>query len=85
MLLNPRYEDRFKQQYLEYLADLSRRGVSLAIGSDCHDRHYTAIDFEKAAAMLESVGLDADECWRLPPVGRSRDDAPSGERSGLEA
>lgn len=66
MLLNGTYTDRFKRQYLEYLADLEQRGVSLAIGSDCHDEGYD-IDFAGAAAMLESAGVRLDRPWRLPP------------------
>ena len=66
MLLNPHYPDRFKQQYLEYLAALKSRGVALCTGSDCHSAHYE-IDFETAAAMLDSVGIRDDDLWRLPP------------------
>jgi histidinol phosphatase-like PHP family hydrolase len=66
MLLNPGYSDRFKEQYLDYLAGLKARGVALSFGSDCHDADY-AIDLEKAALMLDSVGIRDEDLWRLPP------------------
>jgi histidinol phosphatase-like PHP family hydrolase len=67
ILLNPQYPERFKQQYLEYLADLKSRGCQLALGSDCHFPHYSQIDFAAAEQMLNSVGIDNRDCWRLPP------------------
>jgi len=66
MLLNPAYPQRFKQQYLEYLGGLNSSGVSLCIGSDCHDVHYD-VDFESAATMLDSVGIAEKDLWVLPP------------------
>lgn len=66
MLLNPHYPERFKKQYLDYLAGLNARGVALSIGSDCHNRHYD-IDFETAARMLDSVGISDEDLWVLPP------------------
>jgi len=66
MLLNPHYPDRFKRQYLEYLAHLKTRGVVLAVGSDCHDDRYH-VGFARAAEMLDSVGIRDEELWRLPP------------------
>ncbi len=66
MLLNRHYPDRFKRQYLEYLADLKAHGASLCIGSDCHDAHYE-INFEVAGEMLESVGITEADLWVLEP------------------
>jgi len=65
-LLNPHYPDRFKLQYVDYLADLRDRGAKLCTGSDCHSSHYE-VDFAAAARMLERVGIRDDELWRLPP------------------
>ena len=65
MLLNPGYPERFKQQYLEYLAELKSQGVKLNIGSDCHSAHYE-IDFEKAASMLDTVCIRDEDLWKLP-------------------
>jgi len=65
-LMNPGYPDGFKHQYLEYLAELKSRGVSLSMGSDCHSKQYT-IDFERAEKMLNEVGLVDKDLWRLPP------------------
>lgn len=68
ILLNPQYPERFVDQYLEYAAELHRRGVALSIGSDCHSAHYE-IDFERAAELLAPLGIKDEEWWRLPPRG----------------
>lgn len=64
MLLNSHYPERFRRQYLEYLAELRSQGVKLSIGSDCHSSSYN-IDFDTAASMLDSVGIRDEELWRL--------------------
>ena len=69
-LANPHYPDHFKRQYLEYLADLKAKGVTLSVGSDCHSLHYD-IDFDAAAAMIESVGIRDEELWRWGEVPSS--------------
>jgi len=69
MLLNVRYPERFKRQYLEYLAGLKARGAQLCIGSDCHGERYEA-DFEAAGGMLHSVGITEEDLWVLGPRGR---------------
>ena len=66
MLLNPRYPERFVDQYMAYLSELQSSGVRLSIGSDCHLAHYDGIDFEQAGRMLEGAGL-VDDFWCLPP------------------
>jgi histidinol phosphatase-like PHP family hydrolase len=66
ILLNRLYPERFKQQYLEYLAGLKDRGVRLSVGSDCHDRHYE-IDFKRAERMLEIAGFNDKDFWCLAP------------------
>ena len=75
MLLNASYPERFKTQYVEYLASIEAEGVTLAIGSDCHGAHYET-DFEKAFTMLDHVGIKDDGLWRLPPGHRLRPDKP---------
>ncbi len=67
MLLNPFYPDRFKKQYVDYLASLKAEGVTLSIGSDCHHQHYNAVDFPGAITLLQSVGFSEQDFWRLPP------------------
>jgi len=67
ILLNGQYPERFVRQYLEYLAEFKARGVRFSLASDCHSPHYSAIDFERPARMLESVGFAADDLWCLPP------------------
>jgi len=65
ILLNSHYPERFKQQYLKYLAELKSQKVKLCIGSDCHSAHYE-VDFEAASLMLESVGISDEDLWWLP-------------------
>lgn len=69
MLLTRAYPERFKRQYVEYLASLQQRGVALAIGSDCHNEHYHEVDLESAARMLDGSGIEDRKFWRLPPRG----------------
>ncbi len=75
MLLNRSYPDGFKRQYVEYLAGLKAAGVRLSIGSDHHAQlhEYGGIDFARAEAMLNEVGIRESDFWRLPP-------APTGAR-----
>lgn len=67
-LKNYEYPPHFAGQYLEYLAGMKERGVKFSIGSDTHDRNYTA-DFEDAARLLEKAGFKESDFWRLPPRG----------------
>jgi histidinol phosphatase-like PHP family hydrolase len=67
ILLNPHYPKRFVRQYLDYLSDLKSRGVRLCIGSDCHNDHYTKINFRKVEIMLGIAGIEECDLWRLPP------------------
>lgn len=66
ILLNPHYPERFKLQYLAYLANLKDRGAELSMGSDCHAPHYT-VGFERSARMLETAGFREEDYWLLPP------------------
>lgn len=63
MLLNGSYPERFRRQYVEYLAWLQQRGVTLSIGSDCHSPSYR-IRFAEAAEMLTAVGVTGENLWR---------------------
>lgn len=67
-LLHPGYPERYKAQYLDYLAMLKARGVPLSIGSDCHNPRYD-IDFPRAEAMLATVEITDGDCWRLGARG----------------
>lgn len=67
ILLNRQYPESYRQQYLEYLADLKSRGCQLVLGSDCHFPHYSQIDFITAAKMLNSVGISDADLQKLPP------------------
>lgn len=66
VILNHRYPDRFKQQYLDYMAALKSSGVQLCVGSDCHMDDY-GIDFDAASRMLSQVGITDKDLWKLPP------------------
>ena len=66
ILLNSRYPEHFKLQYMDYLAGLKSQGVKLSTGSDCHSAEYKT-DFDAAAVMLDSVGIGDEDLWRLPP------------------
>ena len=69
MLLNQSYPQRFKEQYVEYLAGLKAAGVALSLGSDHHAQHhgYAEIDHTGAESMLAAVGIMDRDLWRLPP------------------
>ena len=67
MLLTSHYPDSFKTEYLEYLVLLKELGVKFTIGSDCHNHHYTEIDFSMAGGMLDSVGITEEDLGRIPP------------------
>jgi histidinol phosphatase-like PHP family hydrolase len=64
MLLNDRYPARFRQEYMEYLAGLHERGVTLSLGSDCHSEHYD-IRLAEAEEMLDKAGLGRVDWWVL--------------------
>jgi len=63
-LLNRAYPETFGAQYLQYIAYLHSRGVRLSLGSDCHSAHY-APELEVVASMLEGIGVQEEELWRL--------------------
>jgi len=69
MLLNPRYSEHFKGQYLEYLQLLKEKGIRFTIGSDCHGS-YHSLDMEKAQAYLEAAGFSEEDFWRPENSGR---------------
>ena len=66
IILNHRYPDRFKHQYLEFIAELKLSGVQLCVGSDCHMADY-GINFEAASQMLVQAGITEKDLWKLPP------------------
>jgi len=60
------YPERWRQRYIEYLAELAERGVRLVTGSDRHLRPYEN-RFEEMAPLLQKVGINDEAFWRLPP------------------
>ncbi|HOJ39686.1 MAG TPA: hypothetical protein PKX93_06755 [bacterium] len=61
MLLNPRYPERFKEQYLNYLVWLKEQGVVFTLGSDGHGSYQ--LNPQRAAAWLNSFGFQEDDFW----------------------
>jgi histidinol phosphatase-like PHP family hydrolase len=72
-LLNPRYPDSFRGQYLEYLAGLRERGVRFSIGSDSHHAGYDGA-LAHIGDDLEELGIDPAELWR--PGSRGAENTP---------
>ncbi len=60
---NATYPDRFKEQYLEYLAYLKDAGVTFAIGSDSHHAGYDG-QLRLLKRQLDVLGLTEDQLWR---------------------
>ncbi|MHC4984077.1 MAG: hypothetical protein ACYTF6_13030, partial [Planctomycetota bacterium] len=65
-VLNGHYPPRWREQYLEYLAELVQRGVKFSIGSDCHRRPY-ANRLAEVEPLLDRIGLREGQVWHLPP------------------
>lgn len=63
IILHPSYPEKFKLQYLEYLAFLKSKGVRFSIGSDVHQSFN--LDFEKAGKMISSAGITENDLWIL--------------------
>ncbi|MCM8817758.1 MAG: PHP domain-containing protein [Candidatus Omnitrophica bacterium] len=61
MLLPSSYPEKFKMQYIEYLAFLKSKGVKFSIGSDAHESYNC--NFEKAATMIEKAGIIEKDLW----------------------
>ncbi|MCL2518229.1 MAG: PHP domain-containing protein [Oscillospiraceae bacterium] len=53
--------EKFVSDYLEYACGLQSMGVKLAIGGDCHSKHYTDIDYARASKILEAAGIDFEK------------------------
>lgn len=62
MILGGRYLERFKLDYLDWLAFLKSRSVRFSIGSDCHGPDYK-VDMNLAEQMISSVGITDDDIW----------------------
>lgn len=69
IFVNPAYTDRFKQQYLEYLAHMKDAGVTFSVASDSHypgyDTRLRLIERE-----LDALGLSEDRLWMPDAAGR---------------
>ncbi|MCM8768989.1 MAG: PHP domain-containing protein [Candidatus Omnitrophica bacterium] len=76
MLLNPRYPESFKRQYLEYLSFLRQQAVFLTIGSDFHG-FYNPLAIERASKILEGAGFKGEDFWQLEFVGLDKNNGLS--------
>ena len=65
-VLNGHFPQRWREQYLEYLAGLVQRGVKLSVGSDCHSRPY-GNRFDEVGPLLERIGVRDEDLWGMPP------------------
>ena len=63
IFVNPAYTDRFKQQYLEYLAYLKDAGVTFSVASDSHHPGYDP-RLGRIERELDALGLTEDQLWR---------------------
>ena len=78
-VMSPKYPDRFKAQYVAYLAYLRERGVRFSIATDCHASVY-GTDFERASDILAGAGFKTGDVWKLKPRGKALGRA-SGQRA----
>jgi histidinol phosphatase-like PHP family hydrolase len=63
ILANPRYPERFKNQYLDYLAYLRDAGVTFSVASDSHHTGYDD-QLKLIEPQLRALGLTEGELWR---------------------
>lgn len=71
IFFNPKYPEKFKRDYINYLKKLKERGVIFATGSDAHsiDKIENVI---KLIDILNEIGIKPEELWR-PENGRNKD------------
>ncbi|NLW50794.1 MAG: hypothetical protein GXY85_08125 [Candidatus Brocadiaceae bacterium] len=60
---NPAYPERFKEQYLEYLACMKELGVTFSLASDSHHPGYDD-RLHRIAAELDRLDLTEAHFWR---------------------
>jgi histidinol phosphatase-like PHP family hydrolase len=64
VLLNPRYPESFRRQYLKYLAGLKDAGVRFSFASDSHHYGYESSLLYDIEACLDQLGLQEEDFWR---------------------
>jgi histidinol phosphatase-like PHP family hydrolase len=70
IFVNARYSERFKSQYLDYLAYLKDAGVTFAVGSDSHHTGYDD-QLRLIEPQLDALGLTEEQLWR-PDAGKGQ-------------
>ncbi|MHB0946163.1 MAG: PHP domain-containing protein [Sedimentisphaerales bacterium] len=74
LVLGALYTEKFKHDYLNYLAYLKSKNIKFSIGSDCHGPNYTIddgsinpaeVNLRKAEELLDSVGIGNEDIWCL--------------------
>jgi histidinol phosphatase-like PHP family hydrolase len=63
IFVNARYPERFKSQYLDYLAYLKDAGVAFSVASDSHHAGYDD-RLRLIEPQLDALGLTEGELWR---------------------
>ena len=76
IFVNPAYPDRFKDEYLDYLAYLKDAGVTFSVGSDSHHPGYDG-RLRLIEPQLAALGLTEDQLWRPVGTGRQGEGAQS--------
>ena len=64
----PRYSNRFKAAYVEFLRKLAAKGALFTTGSDAHDIKEIGIS-TYAEGVLDGIGVPESQIWR--PSGRA--------------
>jgi histidinol phosphatase-like PHP family hydrolase len=62
-LANPAYNDRYVEEYLDFLSAVAAEGACFALGSDAHDVGHLQ-EIRKAWQGAEQLGLTADRLWQ---------------------
>lgn len=62
IIICPNYSDRFKEQYVDYLAVLAETGCKFSIGSDAHSRDHFA-GLPRAVEAARAAGITEDMIW----------------------
>ena len=57
--------ESFVDDYLGWVSDMQRSGVTLSFGSDCHKAHITETEYGEIDKLLSHYGIDSDKFFCL--------------------
>jgi histidinol phosphatase-like PHP family hydrolase len=60
---NPHYTERFRETYIDFLAEMHERGLMFAPGTDSHGAPYSPERVEALDRVVERLGLAKDDFW----------------------